>query len=184
MKCPFAAFFLSILFLLSPAAEGGSGAKSTIIATPQAPAQTDKQQQLYDDQEFTITSVGYGTPECPQTPAVYLFGKKNQRWFRVEKVALKDAVLGRSPIFEQCRVVGKIPPPISWDFRTYAKQEYVDLPLSSDGFLFFPKIERNDAKGQMIFRFNSDWKVDAKIEGVETVLIVSLEDLKNIINKK
>jgi len=149
----------------------------SVVATTNAPAKTDRPRQLYEDQELRIVAVDYGNQAAPQTPGFYVFWKKRQNWVRIDKVSLKGAILGRSPTFEECRVAGTSPCSIGWDFSTLAKQDYVEFPLKSDGFLFFPdKVERNEEKGQLILRFNSGWKMAP----VETVLSVSLADLKRI----
>jgi hypothetical protein len=163
--------FLACTFVW--AEEIGTG--DTVVTTTNAPVKTEKPRKIYEDEEFRIVTVDYGTKESPQTPGFYIFGKKHQKWVSVEKVSLRESILGRSPTIEECRAAGKNEPSITWDFKSLAKQDYVDFPLKGGGFLFFPdKIERNEKKNQIIFRFNSSWE----IVGVETVLIVPLGDLR------
>ncbi|MCF7730656.1 MAG: hypothetical protein K9N23_03170 [Akkermansiaceae bacterium] len=154
----------------------------TVIATANAPAKTDEPRPIYEDNEFKIVAVSYGHAgdNPPQTPGFYVQGKKDQKWIRVEKVSLTDSVLGRSPTLAECREVGKNLPSVAWNFKSLAGQEYVDFPLKTSGSLLFPdKIERNDEKGRLILSFNSGWK----IAGVETVLIVSLADLRKCLDE-
>ena len=155
----------------------------TVIATANAPAKTDEQEPLYEDKEFKIVAIDYGHAgdEPPQIPGFYVQGKKDQKWIRVEKVSLTDSVLGRSPTWAECREVDKNPPMVGWDFKSLACQDYVEFPLKASRCLFFPdKIERSDEKGRLILSFNSGWK----IAGVETVLILSLADLRKCLESK
>jgi hypothetical protein len=153
----------------------------TLIVTTNAPAKSDKPRQLYEDHAIRILAVDYGHHTAPQTPGFYVQGRKNHNWIRVEKVSLRDSVLGRSPTFEECRAAGTSPCSIGWDFSSLAKQDFVDFPLKSGGFLFFPdRIERDEEKGQLVLRFNSGWK----IAGVETVLRVALNDLESVLQEK
>jgi hypothetical protein len=153
----------------------------TLLATTNGPAIADKLRQLYEDQEFRIVAGDCGQQASPQTPGLYVQAKKNQNWVRIERVSLKDSILGRSPTFEECRAAGTSPPSIDWDFSPLAKQDYVQLPLAPGGFLFFPdKIERQEGKGLLVFRFSSGWKMAP----VETVLSVSLADLRQALERK
>ena len=154
----------------------------TVIATANLPAKTDEQRPLYEDKEFKIVVVGYGHAgdDPPRTPGVYVQSKKHQKWIRVEKVSLTDSVLGRSPTLVECREVGKNPPAVGWNFNPLADQDYIEFPLKTSGSLLWPdKIERSDEKGRLILSFNSGWK----IAGVETVLIVSLADLRKCLDE-
>lgn len=153
----------------------------TVVATTNAPAKTDRPRQLYEDQEFRVVAVNYGNQASPQTPGFYVLRKKMRNWVRIEKVSLTGAILGRSPTFEECRAAGTSPCSIGWDFSTLAQQDYVDFPLKCGGFLFFPdKIERNEENGLLILRFNSRWKMAP----VETVLSLSLADLRRVTEQK
>ena len=134
----------------------------TVIATANLPAKTDEQRPLYEDQEFKIVVVGYGHAgdDPPQTPGFYVQGKKDQKWIRVEKVSLTEAVLGRSPTLAECREVGKNLPSVAWNYKSLADQDYIEFPLKTSGSLLFPdKIERSDEKGRLILSFNSGWKI-------------------------
>jgi hypothetical protein len=56
-----------------------------------------------------------------------------------------------------------------------AVKDYVDFPLTSAGFLFFPdKVEYEENLKQYVFRFNSGWG----IKGVETVLRFPIDAVK------
>lgn len=150
----------------------------TVIATVNAPAVGDKPRTLYEDDEMRIVAVDYGPRGSHQSPGFYVFGKPGQNWIRIEKVSLKDAVLGRSPTLEECRAAGKNPPSIEWDFRPLARHAYVGFPLTSSGVLFFPdKVEKDDEKGRMVLRFSSRWRM----AHVETVLFMRLDDLRRLL---
>ena len=154
----------------------------TVIASANLPAKTDVQRPLYEDLEFKIVAVdnGHAGDDATQTPGVYVQSKKHQKWIRVEKVSLTDSVLGRSPTLEECREVGKNLPSVAWDFKSLADQDYVEFPLKTSGSLLYPdKIERSDENDRLILSFNSGWK----IAGVETVLIVSLADLRKCLDE-
>lgn len=160
---------------VSPTQIAGS---PTVIATIVGPAAGDRLRTLYQDDEMRIVAVDYGPRGSPQTPGFYVFGKHAAKWIRIEKVALKNAVLGCSPTVEECRAAGKNPPSIGWDFRPLAGREYVDFPLTFGGFLFFPdKIEKDEASRRLILRFNSAWQMPL----VETVLSVALDDLRPLL---
>jgi len=151
------------------------GAGRSLVATRHGPAQTDTPRELYQDQEFRIVAVSYGTHGL-QTPGFYVFGKESQRWVRIDKVSLHGSILGRSPALEESLAAGTGWPSIAWDFCSLAKQDYVDFPLKQSGVLFFPdRIERDEARGYLIFRFNSA----LKMASAETVLRVSLTDIRS-----
>ena len=154
---------------------------STVIARTDGPATTDKLRTLYEDDEMRIAAVDYGHHTSPQTPGFYVLGKSDHKWIRIEKVTLKDAILGRSPTFEECRAAGVNPPSIGWDFRSLAGHDYAELPLRSSGFLFFPdKIEKNGEEGRLVLRFNSGWRMAR----VETVLVMALDDLQRLLGTR
>jgi hypothetical protein len=151
----------------------------TAIATFAGPATTDKPRMLYEDDEIRIVHVGFGSSASPETPGFYVFGKRNQKWIRVDKVSLKDAVLGRNPTFEECRVAGVNPPSVGWDFRRLRGHDYVELPLRTSGSLLSPdRIEKNEHEGSLILRFGSRWR----IPHVETVLVIALGDLRRLLD--
>jgi hypothetical protein len=150
----------------------------SVIATVNALAANDKPRTLYEDDEMRIIAVDYGPRGSHQAPGFYVFGRRGQKWIRIEKVSLKDAVLGRSPTLEECRAAGKQPPSIGWDFRSLAGQAYVEFPLTQNGVLFFPdKVEKDREQGCLVLRFNSRWQM----AHVETVLFIRLDDLKQLL---
>ncbi len=125
-----------------------------------------------------IAVVDYGRHTSPQTPGFYVLGKSCQKWIRIEKVSLNHAILGRSPTLKECRAAGVHPPSIGWDFRSLAEHDYVELPLRSGGFLFFPdKIEKDQEDDRLVLRFNSAWRMAP----VETVLVMALGDLRRLL---
>lgn len=152
---------------------------STVIATINGPATTDRPRTLYEDDKMRIVAVDYGRHASPQTPGFYVLGKSSHKWIRIEKVTLKDAILGRSPTFEECHAAGVNPPSIGWDFRSLAGHDYAELPLRSSDFLFFPdKIEKNGDEGRLVLRFNSGWRMAR----AETVLVMALDDLQRLLD--
>ena len=76
---------------------------------------------------------------------------------------------------QEVKDAGTNPPSIGWDFRSLAEEDYVDFPLTSAGFLFFPdNVEHDEKQKQYVLRFNSGWG----IKGVETVLRFPTDELK------
>jgi hypothetical protein len=149
---------------------------STVIATAAGPAPTDKPRLQYEDDEMRIVAVDYGRSDSPQIPGLYVFGKRHQKWIRIDRVSLRHAVLGRNPTFEECRAAGVNPPSNNWDFRQLRGRDCVELPLMNSGFLFFPdRIEKNEQEGRLILRFGSQWQIPQ----AETVLVIALGDLRH-----
>ena len=150
----------------------------SVIATVNSPAAGDRARALYEDDEMRIVAVDYGPRGSHQSPGFYVFGKHSQKWIRIERVALVNAVLGRSPTLEECRAAGEQPPSIGWNFRSLEGQAYVEFPLTQNGVLFFPdKVEKDQEQGRMVLRFGSRWRM----AHVETVLFIQLDELRRLL---
>jgi hypothetical protein len=146
----------------------------SVIYTLSRPKESDRQRPIYEDSLVVLVSVNYGTEDAKSDPGLFVFRKGNSDWVRVDRISTRNAVLGRNPTFEEAKQAGKGPPSIGWDFRPLADQPYIRLPLQFAGFLFFPdQVDRDDEAGEYVLRFNSTWE----IEGVETVLRLSVEEL-------
>ena len=131
-----------------------------------------KQWPIYEDNTVKMVAVGYGDATRQSNPGFFVFRKATADWIRIEKVSTRGATFGRSPTFKEVEDAGTTPPSIGWDFRSFAEQVHVDLPLTSAGFLFFPdKVELDKRKEEYVLRFNSAWG----ITGVETVLRLPID---------
>jgi chondroitin AC lyase len=146
----------------------------SLIFTRVAPSDDDKQWPIYEDEGFRMVAVNYGDGTKQSTPGFFVFRKSTADWIRIDKVSTRGAIFGRNPTLEEVKSAGAIPPSIGWDFLDLAEDDYVDFPLTSAGFLFFPdEVELDDKKDEYVLHFNSGWD----IEGVETVLRFSVDEL-------
>ena len=154
-----------IVLVCAVSAMGTNGAPSVVTST-NAPAETDRQRLLHEDDQFRFVAIDYGN-KGDQVPGFYVFAKQHSRWLRIDKVSTKDAVLGHSPTFEEAKQAGMSPASVDWDFRRFKDREFLDVPLPGGSFIAFPDKITLDERSQMyVLSFQSGWK----IEGVETVL--------------
>ncbi len=145
-----------------------------LIYTELSPSEGDMQRLIYEDDLVKMVAVGYGNAGNPSKPGFYVFRKKTKDWIRIDKVPTLGATFGRSPTDKEVEKAGKGPVSIGWNFRKLSEKAYVDFPLTSGGFLFFPdKVEYKEL--EYVLHFNSSWK----IKGVETRLKMRLDQLAN-----
>lgn len=151
-----------------------AGVPPSLVCTSSAPDGRDKPLRIYEDEAVKMVGVGYGDATWQSRPGFFVLRKADAEWLRVERVSTQGGTFGRSPTFEEARNAGKMAPSIGWDFRSLANEDYVDFPLTFQGFLFFPdKVEFDGTKRQYVLRFDCTWG----IEGVETVLRLPAEML-------
>jgi hypothetical protein len=140
-----------------------------------APAETDNQWPIHEDDTVKMVAVGYGDATEQSRPGFFVFRKATGDWIRLDKVSTLGATFGRSPTLQEVRDAGKAPPSIGWDFRSLSEKDHVDLPLTSAGFLFFPdEVELDTNEKAYVLRFSSGWE----IKGVETVLRLPIDELR------
>lgn len=163
------------LCALSCSAHDETNSPPALAYTNIAPAKSDKQWPIYEDDIVKMVAVAYGDATHQSKPGFYVFRKKTTDWIRIDKVLTRGATFGRSPTFEEVKAAGKGPASIGWDFRNLAQQAEVDFPLKSAGFLFFPdRVERDKKQKEYVLHFNSGWE----IKGVETILRLRIDQLK------
>jgi hypothetical protein len=156
----------------------------TVTGTRTGPAATDTPMTLYEDDEIRIAAVGYGDQDSPQILGFYVWGKRSLRWIRIDKVSLRDAILGRSPTFAECRAAGVNGPSVGWDYRRLKGRAYVEMPLKTTGSLNYPdRIEKNEKAGHLLLRFNSHWRTHWHMAAAETVLVIAIDDLRHLFNE-
>jgi hypothetical protein len=169
--------FLTVIIgfsAISSCARDEARLAASLIYTNVAPAKGDKQWPIYEDSAVKMIAVGYGDASKQSKPGFYVFRKVTADWIRIDKISTRGATFGRSPTFEEVKKAGTTIPSIGWNFQNLAKETYVDFPLQSAGFLFFPdKVEQDKKRKEYLLHFNSGWK----IEGVETVLRLSIDEL-------
>jgi hypothetical protein len=147
----------------------------SLIFTNVAPVKSDKQWPIYEDSILKMVAVGYGDASRKSKPGFFVFRKATADWIRIDRVSTRGGTFGRNPTFQEVKDAEKTPPSIGWDFRSLAVKDYVDFPLTSTGFLFFPdKVEYDEKQKQYVIRFNSGWG----IKGVETVLRFPIDAVK------
>lgn len=164
-----------LLFLLQFTSVFSEEKVSSLMLYHIAPKATDKQWIIYEDADFKMVRVNYGTAGAQSKPGFYIFRKTKADWVRLEKVSTKSATFGRSPTLEEVKKAKKSPPSIGWDFRHLSKLPIVAFPLTYGGFLFFPdKVKKDEIKQDYTLHFNSSWE----IPGVETIFRLSINDLQ------
>jgi hypothetical protein len=145
----------------------------SVITSQGGPDANDRQRLIHDDNEFRFVSVNYGN-RGNQVPGLYVFSKQHTAWLRVTKVTTKDAILGRSPTFEEARKAGASIASVDWNFRSLKDQDFVRMPIQGGSFLAFPdKITFDERKQIYVLSFHHGWKID----GVETIFRINRADL-------
>ena len=163
------------LSMISCSARDEAEPRPSLFYTNIAPDKGDKQWLIYEDDAVKMVAVGYGDATKQSMPGFFVYRKATADWIRVDRVSTRGATFGRSPTLDETRDAGKAPASIGWNFRSLEEADYVDLPLTSAGFLFFPdKVELDHANKEYVLRFNSGWD----IEGVETILRLSVDALR------
>ena len=146
----------------------------SLIYSCVAPAKGDKKWTVYEDSKVKMVSVSYGSATKHSNPGFFVYRKATENWIRIDKISTQGATFGRSPTLEEANKSGKGFPSINWNFQELENDAYIDFPLQSAGFLFFPdEVELDKMNKEYILRFNSDWE----IEGVETVIRLPVDEL-------
>ncbi|MFC1683012.1 hypothetical protein ACFL0G_02225 [Candidatus Zixiibacteriota bacterium] len=148
-------------------------ATTSVITSPDHPDSTDKQWIPFENDLYKFVQVSFGH-QGDQQPGFYVFSKTRLQWLRIDQVTTADALLGRSPTFEECREANTAPPSVGWDFKSFKEERFIPLPLRHGSFIAFPDDIAYDKKtGFWILSFMSNWN----IEGVKTVLKFKQADL-------
>jgi len=153
--------------------EGKTETNASIITSVNHPDHTDRQWVLFENGLYKFVRVDFGH-EGKQSQGFYVFSKTQSKWLKIDRVTTLNAVLGRSPTFEECRKANKALPSVGWDFRSFRKEGFIPLPLRYGSFIAFPdSIAYDNKTGFWILSFMSSWN----IKGAKTVLKFKHADL-------
>lgn len=137
-----------------PAAASAPATRPTLVLVA-AEKPSGVARPVYQDQDYSFWNRDYGTGG-KQTPGLFCYSRKADKWMIAAKLSTAGAKLGRSPTFQEG------PCSVGWDYAGLRAKDYADVPLRTSGSINLPDAIAYDSKaGEYHLRFNSTWDIPA-----------------------
>ena len=144
-------------------------AAEPVVVAPAGPPRRNVSVVYYDN-DFLMLARDHGDHRDfggNTKPGLFLHSKAHNRWVQIIKLSTKDGTFGSSDAIGPRASVG-------WDFRPYANEPHIEVPLKTSGSIAFPdRVEYDQKTARYKLEFFSSWE----IEGAVTRLFVSRQDL-------
>jgi hypothetical protein len=150
--------------------------RSTVVAKASDPPLRNYRILYYDD-AFLFAARDYGSArdvEGNTTPGLFVHSKEKGRWMEIGAISTADGRFGTSQSNDPEEQKKLSMSQVGWDFREYARREYIGQPLQTGGSIVFPdRITYESGTARYELRYMSSWGIPS----AETVLYIRRADL-------